>query len=197
MRQKRTVQGSIFDLYAEHEIGRELKAMSDWLDKHPEILDWIAPELCRAEIKETGREGLSVESIVRSAILKQHRQLSYEALAFHLEDSHSFQAFAPRQIAADGGARQQRQRAASQRQRREGCGLPQKEGPEGRADGEERLGLSQAAQLRAGIEAGISCLKRSYGLSRCTWKGLEHFKSYVWSAVVAHNLAVFSRLLAR
>lgn len=51
--------------------------------------------------------------------------------------------------------------------------------------------------FRAGIEAGISCLKRSYGLSRCTWKGLEHFKSYVWLAVVAHNLAVFSRLLAR
>jgi IS5 family transposase len=94
MRQKRTVQGSIFDLYAEHEIGRELKAMSDWLDEHPEILDWIAPELCRAGIKATGREGLSVESIVRSAILKQHRQLSYEALAFYLEDSHSFQAFA-------------------------------------------------------------------------------------------------------
>ena len=31
MRQKRTVQSSIFDLYAEHEIGRELEAMSDWL----------------------------------------------------------------------------------------------------------------------------------------------------------------------
>lgn len=94
MRQKRTAQGSIFDLYAEHEIGRELKAMSDWLDEHPEILDWITPELCRAEIKETGREGLSVESFLRCAILKQHRQLSYEALAFYLEDSHSFQAFA-------------------------------------------------------------------------------------------------------
>ena len=48
MRQKRTVQGSIFDLYAEHEIGRELKAMSDWLDSHPEVLDWIASDLCRA-----------------------------------------------------------------------------------------------------------------------------------------------------
>lgn len=94
MRQKRTVQGSIFDLYAEHEIGRELKAMSDWLDGHPEILDWITPELCRTDVKETGREGLSVESIVRCAILKQHRQLSYDALAFYLEDSHSFQAFA-------------------------------------------------------------------------------------------------------
>ncbi len=28
MRQERTVQASLFDLFAEHEIGRELKAMS-------------------------------------------------------------------------------------------------------------------------------------------------------------------------
>ena len=49
--------------------------------------------------------------------------------------------------------------------------------------------------FRAGIEAGISCLKRVYGLGRCTWKGLKHFKSYVWSSVVAHNLALFGRLL--
>ena len=28
MRQKRTVQGSIFDLYAEHEIGRELMSVT-------------------------------------------------------------------------------------------------------------------------------------------------------------------------
>jgi len=33
--------------------------------------------------------------------------------------------------------------------------------------------------FKAGIEAGISCLKRAYGLSRCTWKGLAHFKAYV------------------
>ncbi len=24
--------------------------------------------------------------------------------------------------------------------------------------------------FRAGIEAGISCLKRAYGLARCTWR---------------------------
>ncbi len=48
--------------------------------------------------------------------------------------------------------------------------------------------------FRAGIEAGISCLKRAYGLGRCTWKGLAHFKTYVWSSVVAHNLALFARL---
>jgi IS5 family transposase len=45
-----------------------------------------------------------------------------------------------------------------------------------------------------GIEAGISCLKRAYGLARCTWKGLAHFKAYVWSSVVAHNLALLARL---
>ena len=48
--------------------------------------------------------------------------------------------------------------------------------------------------FRAGIEAGISCLKRAYGAARCTWRGLEHFKAYVWSAVVAHNLVLFARL---
>jgi len=29
----------------------------------------------------------------------------------------------------------------------------------------------QLRNFRAGIEAGISCLKRAYGLSRCTWNG--------------------------
>lgn len=42
--------------------------------------------------------------------------------------------------------------------------------------------------FRAGIKAGISCLKRAYGLARCTWRGLDHFKTYVWSSVVAYNL---------
>ncbi len=48
--------------------------------------------------------------------------------------------------------------------------------------------------FRAGIEAGISCLKRAYGLARCTWKGIDHFRAYVWSSVVAHNLALLTRL---
>jgi IS5 family transposase len=48
--------------------------------------------------------------------------------------------------------------------------------------------------FRAGIEAGISCFKRAYGGGQCTWRGLDHFKTYVWSAVVAHNLVLFARL---
>jgi hypothetical protein len=48
--------------------------------------------------------------------------------------------------------------------------------------------------FRAGIEAGISCLKRAYGGARCTWRGLDHFKAYIWSAVVAYNLTLLARL---
>jgi len=33
MREKHSIHRSIFEHYAEHEIGRELKAMSDWLDQ--------------------------------------------------------------------------------------------------------------------------------------------------------------------
>ena len=36
--------------------------------------------------------------------------------------------------------------------------------------------------FRAGIESDISCLKRAYGLTRCVWRGLDHFKAYVWSS---------------
>ena len=55
-------------------------------------------------------------------------------------------------------------------------------------------GYRMLRNFRVGIEAGISCLKRAYGLARCTWKGLAHFKAYVWSSVVAYNLALFARL---
>jgi transposase, IS5 family len=48
--------------------------------------------------------------------------------------------------------------------------------------------------FRAGIEAGISCLKRAYGLARSTWRGLEHFKAYIRSSVVAYNLALLAHL---
>jgi IS5 family transposase len=94
MRQERTVQASIFDVFAGHEIGRELKAMSEWLDVHRALLGPVAEDLRRDNVRATGRQGLPAEAVLRCALLKQHRQLSYEELAFHLEDSASCRAFA-------------------------------------------------------------------------------------------------------
>src|SRR5216684_833110 len=94
MRQERIIQSTIFDVFAAHEIGRELKAISQWLDAHRALLSVVAGDLRRHGVQETGRHGLPAEAVMRCALLKQYRQLSYEELAFHLEDSASFRAFA-------------------------------------------------------------------------------------------------------
>lgn len=48
-------------------------------------------------------------------------------------------------------------------------------------------------RFRAGIEAGISWIKRCFGFARCTWKGLRSFKCYVWSSIVSANLLTMAR----
>lgn len=48
-------------------------------------------------------------------------------------------------------------------------------------------------RFRAGIESGISWIKRCFGFARCTWKGLRSFKSYVWSSIVSANLLTIAR----
>lgn len=48
-------------------------------------------------------------------------------------------------------------------------------------------------RFRAGIESGISWLKRSFGLNRCSWRGWQGFKRYVWSAIVSANLLTIAR----
>ena len=94
MRQERITQASLFDIFATHEIGRELKQISQWLDQHRPLLRLVSNDLRRDGVRETGRRGLPAEAVLRCALLKQYRQLSYEELAFHLEDSASFRAFA-------------------------------------------------------------------------------------------------------
>src|SRR5438477_3165268 len=94
MRQERTVQATIFEVFAGHEIGCALKAISQWLDRQSTLVSLVAGDLRRHGVRETGRRGLPAETVLRCALLKQQRQLSYEELAFHLEDSASFRAFA-------------------------------------------------------------------------------------------------------
>jgi IS5 family transposase len=48
-------------------------------------------------------------------------------------------------------------------------------------------------RFRAGIESGISWLKRCFGMTRCMWKGLRSFKSYVWASIVSANLLTIAR----
>jgi len=94
MRETHTAQHSIFDFYPEHEFGCELKWVSDWLDQNPYLIDWVRSDLINECKNKAGRSSLTAESVLRCAIIKQTRQLSYEDLAFYLMDSLSCQTFA-------------------------------------------------------------------------------------------------------
>jgi len=94
MRQRRTAQISIFESYAEHEIGVQLKGLSGMLDAHPEVLALVESDLIGRGVKNTGRCGLTVESVFRCLLLKQQLQVSYDQLAFFLCDSRSYRSFA-------------------------------------------------------------------------------------------------------
>ncbi len=87
MRQSRNAQASIFDFYAAHELGDQLKTLSDILDNEPGILALVDKDLRAPNTASTGACGLSVESIFRCLLLKQITGVSYEMLAFHLCDS--------------------------------------------------------------------------------------------------------------
>ena len=47
--------------------------------------------------------------------------------------------------------------------------------------------------FRAGIEAGISYLKRCFGLKRIFWKGWNHFQASIHLSIFTHNLIRWAR----
>ena len=84
---------TIWEVYSDHQIGQELRAISDRLDRHPNIRIWASEDLLQRDTKETGRNGLTVDSIIRAGILKQMKSFTYEDLAFFIDDSKSSRAF--------------------------------------------------------------------------------------------------------
>jgi IS5 family transposase len=93
MRQKFNPQLNIFTTMARNQIAKELQQMSRVLDATPKVIDLAYQDLTRSARPTTGREGMTAEQVLRCAILKQYRQLTYEELAFHLEDSDAFRSF--------------------------------------------------------------------------------------------------------
>ena len=67
MRQERTIQATIFEVFAQHEIGCELKAMSHWLDGQRQLTSMVAGDLRRGGVRETGGRRLPAESVLRCA----------------------------------------------------------------------------------------------------------------------------------
>lgn len=93
MRRKFNPQLNMFISMPRNQIAKELQVMSEVLDANPQLLEPVYQDLVRSSRPTTGREGMTAEQVLRCAILKQYRQLTYEELAFHLEDSESFRFF--------------------------------------------------------------------------------------------------------
>ena len=94
MREKWVAQQNMFHILVSTEIGRELEAISQLLNENRQIFEYVYDDLVGLQDPETGRLGMTAEQVLRCAILKQYRNLTYEELAFHLVDSRSFRAFA-------------------------------------------------------------------------------------------------------
>jgi IS5 family transposase len=93
MRRKFNSQMHLFDSVSSNQIAKELRYASQVLDANPKLVELAYQDLTRAKRHDTGREGLTAEQVLRCAVLKQYRELSYEELAFHLEDSTAFRSF--------------------------------------------------------------------------------------------------------
>jgi len=94
MRKSIADQCSLVIPAAAHAHVHELLAMKAVLDAHPETARWVHEDLTRHLRKPgAGREGLSAYLILRALVLKQMLQLSYDKLAFTLQDSTAYRAF--------------------------------------------------------------------------------------------------------
>jgi len=137
----------------------------------------------------TGRSGLILDVVIEAG-----NPADSERLLPMLERHIALYGQAPRQAAADGGYASRDNLRQAKAQGVRDMAFHKRGGLRIEDMVRSRWVYRKLRNFRAGIEADISCLKRAYGLARCTWRGLDHFKAYVWSSVVAYNLALLARL---
>jgi transposase, IS5 family len=137
----------------------------------------------------TGRSGMILDLVVEAG-----NPADSERLLPMLERHIGIWGQAPHQAAADGGFASRNNLSQAKAWGVRDMAFHKKVGLSIEDMVKSRWVYRKLRNFRAGIEANISCLKRAYGLARCTWRGLDHFKTYVWSSVVAYNLALFARL---
>ncbi len=253
--------------------------ISEILKQNSRIYDLVLQDIDTAG-SATGANGMTVEQILRAAIIKQMEGFGYRALAFHLMDSRAYSWFCrivcrtrhrvlegesvpavekivsifeehtdiisknhrdtyyghkiyltvgtsnlildcvilegnpadssltemmldrqetiygryPLKAAFDGGFSSQEnpKKAKEKKGLKEVC-FSESRGLDIKDMCRSSWMFKQLRNFRAGIESGISWLKRSLGLNRCLWKGFESFKSYVWAPIVSDNLLTMAR----
>jgi IS5 family transposase len=137
----------------------------------------------------TGRSGLILDLVIEAG-----NPADSERFLPMLKRHIAFYGEAPRQTAADGGYASRQNLSEAKALGVCDVAFHKKAGLRIKDMVKSNWVYRKLCNFRAGIESDISCLKRAYGLARCVWRGLDHFRAYVWSSVVAYNLTLFARL---
>jgi len=99
----------------------------------------------------------------------------------------------PRQVAFDGGFTSKQNLADIKERGVEDVMFSKRRGLEIADMVKSTWVYKRLRDFRAGVESGISFLKRVFGLDRCTWRSLRSFHAYSWASVVSANLLVLAR----
>ena len=97
MRDKVIAQRSLFDqaidtLVSIFKPNKKLKMMDAIIDANPDIVRWVHADLTEG-LRHDGRDGISGERVLRSAVLKQWKGYSYRELHECIKDNVSFRWF--------------------------------------------------------------------------------------------------------
>jgi len=123
-------------------------------------------------------EGNPADSEWATPLVRRHEQL-YDAL--------------PRQVAFDGGFASKQNLSDIKSEGVEDVAFNKKRGLEVLKMVRSSYVYKKLTKFRAGVEAGISFLKRVFGWARCTWRSLSSFKAYVLASAATCNLLTLAR----
>jgi len=138
----------------------------------------------------TGKSGLFVDCVVEDG------NPADTTLAMKMIDrQHQFYGRVPRQAAFDGGFASKDNLNALKNAGVKDVAFAKKRSLKVLDMAKSSWVYKRLRDFRAGIEGMISFLKRCFGAGRCTWRGHESFKSYVWGSVLSANFLILARHL--
>jgi len=132
--------------------------------------------------------------LIMDCVIERGNPSDAERFASLLERVKALYKRAPRQVAADGGFASRHNLEWAKQEGVRDMSFSKRKGLSVLEMVKSHWVYKRLKNFRAGIEANISTLKRTFGLSRCTWSGWAGFKRYVWSAIVSYNLTLLARL---
>jgi len=206
------------DTFAGHELARKLERAIRILDK---VIDQTQRRVLKGEKVPASEKIVSFFEDHTDIIVKGRRDTEYGHKVFlsggastmilgcliargNPADSEEYQSLLsqhrewfgrmPRQVSADGGFASKDNLAFAKENGVRDAVFARKRSLSILAMAKSAWVYKKLRNFRAGIESGISALKRAFGLDRCTWSGWEGFKRYVWSSIVSYNLLVLARI---